>query len=59
MNKTFLLVLGFLALSASLAMRILGNKSSHLSELQQYWWIPLPLALLCFLGAGKKPKGGQ
>ena len=51
MNKTFLLVLGFLALTASLAMKILGNKSSHLSELQQYWWIPLPLALLYFLGA--------
>lgn len=59
MNKTFLLILGFLALAASVAMRILGNKSSHLSELQQYWWIPLPLALLCFLGAGKKPKSGQ
>jgi hypothetical protein len=59
MNKTFLLVLGFLALTASLAMKILGNKSSHLSELQEYWWIPLPLALLCFLGAGYNKKGGQ
>jgi hypothetical protein len=59
MNKTFLLVLGFLALIASLAMRILGNKSSHLSELQEYWWIPLPLALICFLGANSNRKSGQ
>jgi hypothetical protein len=54
MNKVLLLVLGFLALAAAWAMRIVGANSSHLSELREYWWIPLPLALICFLVAMKK-----
>ncbi len=55
MNNTLLLIVGFLALGSAWAMRIIGGNSSHLSELRDYWWVPLPLALICFLAAsGKK-----
>jgi hypothetical protein len=54
MNKILLLVIGFLALGAAWAMRIIGGRSSHLSELREYWWVPLPLGLVCFLAASKK-----
>lgn len=55
MNNTLLLIVGFLALGSAWAMRIIGGNSSHLSELRDYWWIPLPLALIYFLAAsGKK-----
>ena len=53
MNKIFLLIAGFLALGAAWAMRIVGGRSSHLSELRDYWWAPLPLALICFLAAAR------
>ena len=54
MNKTILIIIGFVALIAAGAMRIVGGNSSHLSELRDYWWIPLPVALVCFLAAMKK-----
>ena len=59
MNKNFLLIVGFLALGAALAMRIIGGNSSHMSELQDYWWVPLPLALICFLAASRKKASGK
>lgn len=60
MNKTIFLIIGVLSLAAAAAMRILGNKSSHLSELQEFWWIPLPLALICFIIASRTGgKSGQ
>ena len=54
MNKKFLSVLGSLCIIASALMYFIGKDSSHLSELKDYWWIPLPLAVLCFLIAGRK-----
>lgn len=54
MNKSIWIVIGFLALAAAWIMRIVGGNSSHLSELRDFWWIPLPLALICFLIAMKK-----
>lgn len=54
MSKSFLLIIGFLALGAAWAMRIIGGRSSHLTELREYWWTPLPLALICFLAASRK-----
>lgn len=43
--------LGLIALVAAVVMKIVGKQSSHLSELQEFWWYPLPIAFLCFLGA--------
>lgn len=55
MNKTFLLIIAVLALTAAVAMKVMA-RNSHLTELADYWWIPLPIALICVIlvGAGKK-----
>lgn len=53
MNKKAVLnLIGVLAVIASIAMYMVGKDSSHLSELKEFWWAPLPLALICFLVAG-------
>ncbi|MER3499000.1 MAG: hypothetical protein C4308_10375 [Chitinophagaceae bacterium] len=50
-KKTVFALIGGLALIAALAMYIMGNKNSHLTELQTFWWIPLPVALIYFVAA--------
>ena len=55
MNKRLFFIIGVIAVAASIFMKIKSN-DSHLTELKQYWWIPLPLALLCFVGAASKKK---
>lgn len=58
-KKTVLGVIGVLAVIASIVMNRMGKNSSHLSELKDFWWYPLPLAVICFLVAaapGKKPQ---
>jgi hypothetical protein len=56
-KKTLFIVIGLLCLVASLVMNQVGKRSSHLSELKDFWWAPLPLALLCLLAAfSQKPK---
>ena len=54
-KKTVLVTVGLLAIVASIVMKVMG-KDSHLTELQDYWWIPLPIALICFLAAGMGKK---
>jgi hypothetical protein len=54
MSKKVLSAIGILALIASLAMYMVGKNSANLSELKDYWWAPLPVALICFLVASKK-----
>ena len=60
MNKKVVFgVIGVLAVIASIVMYRMGKNSSHLSELKDFWWYPLPLAVICFLIAaapGKKTK---
>jgi CDP-diglyceride synthetase len=56
-KKTVFGVIGGLALIASIVMYKVGSSSSHLSELKDFWWMPLPLAVICFLvAASSKPK---
>jgi hypothetical protein len=58
-KKAFFGVIGVLAIIASIVMYMMGKNSSHLSELKNFWWYPLPLAVICFLVAGtpgKKPQ---
>ena len=55
MNKTVLIVIAVLAITASVAMKVMA-KDSHLTELADYWWIPLPIALLCLIGASVQKK---
>ncbi|MEP6700669.1 MAG: hypothetical protein ABJA85_05115 [Bacteroidota bacterium] len=53
MNKKAVFgIIGVLALVASAVMYKVGHSSSHLSELKSFWWVPLPLAIICFLVAG-------
>jgi peptidoglycan/LPS O-acetylase OafA/YrhL len=49
-------ILGLLFVVAAVVMYAVGNKSSHLSELKDFWWYPLPLAALCLLGAATPNK---
>ncbi len=55
-KKAFFLVVALLAVVAAVVMYVVGKDSSHLSELKDFWWYPLPLAALCLLAAmaGKK-----
>lgn len=55
-KKTVFGVIGILAVIASIVMYKVGKNSSHLSELKDFWWYPLPLAVLCFLGAAAPNK---
>jgi hypothetical protein len=55
MNKNFLNIVGILAIAASIAMKVM-SRGSHLTELASYWWIPLPLALICFIAAAAPKK---
>jgi hypothetical protein len=56
MNKILLIIVSTLAFSSSIAMYIIGKDSSHLSELYDLFWIPLPLGVLALLGALKTKK---
>jgi hypothetical protein len=53
-KKSLFYILGVLCLVASAAMYFIGKESSHLSELKDFWWIPLPLGALALLIANKK-----
>lgn len=53
-KKSLFFLLGVLCLAASVAMYVIGKNSSHLSELHDFFWIPLPLGLLALFIAGRK-----
>jgi hypothetical protein len=53
-KKSLFYILGVLCIIASAAMYFIGKNSSHLSELADFWWIPLPLGALALLIANKK-----
>ncbi|MBL0145498.1 MAG: hypothetical protein IPP48_06790 [Chitinophagaceae bacterium] len=55
MNKKSLFsVLAVLCIVASVAMYMIGKNSSHLSELKDFWWMPLPLGAISLLLASKR-----
>lgn len=47
-------IIGVLCLVAGGVMYIIGNNSSHLSELKDFFWVPLPLGILLLLIPNKK-----
>jgi len=53
-KKSLFYILGVLCLVAAAAMYFIGKESSHLSELKDFWWIPLPLGLLALFLANRK-----
>ena len=59
MNKgVLLLVLGIVVLAACGGMYSVGSKNPNLSELKDFWYMPLPLGvILIFIGMGKMGGG--
>ena len=53
-KKSLFYIQGVLCIIASVAMYFVGKNSSHLSGLNDLWWIPLPPGLLALLPAGRK-----
>lgn len=53
MKKKVLIGVGCLSVIASIAMYAIGDGSSHLSELKDFFWTPLPLAVVSFLALMK------
>ena len=58
MNKKAIFgTIGILAIIVSIAMYVIGGNSSHLTELREFWWAPLIVAVICLVVAGNsKPK---
>jgi hypothetical protein len=54
MNDKFLNIISILCVVASVGMYVVGSNSGHLSELQDFFWVPLPLGIGTFLLAKKK-----
>ncbi len=53
-QKNIFLAIGALALIASIVMYQVGSTSNNLTELKDYFWSPLILAVVCFAGAFMK-----
>lgn len=54
MNKGILfIILGVICIAASIVMWKIGSESSHLSELKDYWYVPLPLAGVALIAGVK------
>lgn len=49
MKRIIFLVVGLLALLAAAIMYFVGKDSSHLSELYDMFWVPLPLAAISLI----------
>lgn len=47
-------IIGSLALIASIVMFVVGSNSGHLTELKDFFWIPLILSAVSFMAANKK-----
>lgn len=56
MNQKLCRVLVSLSVTASLIMFFVGKGSSHLSELYDFFWVPLPLAIVGIIGLVMKKK---
>ena len=52
-KKTIFGVLGVLCIAAAIAMYMIGKDSSRLSELKDFWWMPLPLGAILLLLASR------
>lgn len=52
-SKKLLTVLAILSFIAAGAMFIIGSTNGHLTELKDFFWVPLPLGLLLLIIAGR------
>jgi len=54
-NKKLLTGLGVLCFAAAAAMYFIGSSNGHLTELKDFWWVPLPLGALLLAIGMRKP----
>ena len=54
--KGLFVALGVACFVAALAMYLVGSDSSHLSELVDFCWVPIPLGVLLLLTGVLKKK---
>jgi len=52
--KIFMIVLSIVCFISAIGMFYIGNNSSHLSELADVFWIPIPLGVIFLLLGLKK-----
>ncbi len=53
-NKKLIFILGAWCIIVSMAMYFIGQTSTHLSQLHEFWWMPLLPGALALLVANKK-----
>jgi len=51
MKRGIFMTIAMLAFAASITMYLVGKSSSHLSELYDVFWLPLPVGFLFLIGA--------
>jgi len=56
MKKTMFFIFAALTFIASIVMYYVGSNSANLSELLDFYWVPLPLGLILLLVAIKTPQ---
>jgi len=54
MNKPVLFIIAALCIIGAVTMYLIGSESSHLSELKDFWYLPLPLGLVALFAAVRK-----
>jgi len=59
MNKVVSVILSILCFVASFVMYKIGSTSSHLTELLDFFWMPLPLGIILMLLGIKANKPGS
>ena len=52
-KKRIYSLLALLCIAAAIVMYVMGNKNDHLTELKDFWWMPLPLGALLLLMASR------
>ncbi len=52
-RKSFFGILGVLCIAASVTMYLMGKNNSHLTELNDFWWMPLPVGAIALLLASR------
>jgi hypothetical protein len=52
-RKSLFGILGVLCIVSSIVMYMIGKNSSHLSELKDFWWMPLPPGAIALLLANR------
>jgi hypothetical protein len=54
--KNIYLTAGFICIMASVVMFMVGSSNSHLTELVDFFWVPLPLGVVLFMVGAQQKK---